>query len=327
MSNRTRWGILGTGRIAGKFAEGLEAVPGAELVAVGSRTQESADAFADERNIPRRHACYEDLAADSDVDAIYVATPHALHHDNALLCIEAGKAVLCEKPFAINEAQAREMVEAARSKGVFLMEAMWTRFLPNVVRLRKLLAEGRIGDVHMLAGDFGFRAAVDPNGRLFDPALGGGALLDVGVYLVSLASMALGEPETVEATAHLGETGVDERTSFALGWGSGQVASFLTSIRTNTPMEATWFGSEGRIRQHRAFWMGGPMTLSAGDATEEFPRPESEGNGYNFQAVEVQQRLAAGDIESPVMPLDESIAVMRTLDRIRAKIGLRYPME
>src|SRR5215216_7626821 len=198
---KTRWGILGTGNIASQFARGLVALDDAELVAVGSRTAESAEAFGERFSAPRRHASYAALASDPDVDAIYIATPHPLHHDNTIMGLEAGKAVLCEKPFAINAGQAQAMIATARERGVFLMEAMWTRFLPHMVRLRELLAAGAIGEVRMLQADFGFRTSFNPQSRLFDPALGGGALLDVGVYTISFAQMILGEPDRVTGLA------------------------------------------------------------------------------------------------------------------------------
>ena len=199
-----RWGIIGTGNIAKQFARGLRVLPDAELVAVGSRSQASADAFGEEFGVPRRHASYADLAADSDVDAVYVATPHGSHMDNSLLCLEGGKAVLCEKPFAVNAAQAERMVREARSRGLFLMEAMWTRYFPLMDRVRALISEGTLGEVRQVHADFGYRAEVDPDYWLFDLHQGGGALLDVGIYPVSLASMLLGAPESVSGPCALG---------------------------------------------------------------------------------------------------------------------------
>lgn len=327
MGRKTRWGILGTGSIAKKFAEGLKSVKTAELAAVGSRQQATADKFADEFGAPRRHASYAALAADDGVDVIYVATPHAMHRQDALLCLEAGRAVLCEKPFAINEREAREMVAAARRKKVFLMEAMWTRFLPAMVRLRDLLAAGTIGQVRMVAADFGFRAGFNPKGRLFDPALGGGALLDVGVYTVSLASMILGgEPAELAALGELGQTGVDEQSAFVLRYKGGQLATLSAAVRTNTPMEATVMGTDGYVRVGSMWWCGTRLTVHSkgGDQVIDVPL---EGNGYNYEAAEVGRRLGEGKLESEVMPLEETLGVMRTLDRIRSKMGLRYPME
>ena len=327
VADTIRWGIIGTGNIAHKFATGLTSAADAELVAVGSRSQATADTFGDEFNVARRHADYESLAADDGVDAIYISTPHAMHQANTLLCLEAGRAVLCEKPFAINEAQAREMVASARTKKRFLMEAMWVRFLPYIVHLRQLLAEGAIGEVRMVAADFGFRAGVNPEGRLFNPALGGGALLDVGIYPVSLASMVFGdEPTDVVALSELGATGVDEQTACVLKYPGGRLASLTTAVRTTTAMEATILGTEGYIRLHKPWWRGSRLTVCKGDDEETIDLPP-DGNGYNYEAEEVGRCLRAGKTESAIVPLEETLAVMRTLDRIRAEIGLRYPME
>lgn len=322
-----RWGILGTGNIAKQFARGLAVLPDAELAAVGSRAQDTADAFGDEFGAARRHASYEALAADAEVDAIYVATPHSLHRENTLLCLEHGKAVLCEKPFAINAAQARDMAAAARDRGLFLMEAMWTRFIPAVVQARKWLAEGAIGEPRLVAADFGFRAGANPKGRLFNPALGGGALLDVGIYTISMASMVLGpHPDRIETTATLGETGVDEQSAFILGYGGGELAVLYTAVRTSTPVEARILGTDGHITIHNPFFKAEKVTLQAGDRTEEVELPLT-GNGYNYQAVEVMNCLRAGKTESETMPLDETLALMEIMDTIRSKWGLKYPME
>lgn len=323
-----RWGILSTGRIAGVFAEALQSLDDARLVAVGSRDADSAAAFGDRFNIPRRYASYEELAADPDVDIIYVATPHALHAENCLLCLRHGKAVLCEKPFTINARQAAEVIAVARERGIFLMEAMWTRFLPAIVRLRELLAAGAIGEVRMIASDFGFRASVDPRSRLFDPALGGGSLLDVGVYPVSLTSMIFGgEPERIATLAHFGSTGVDEEAAMILGYSGGRMAMLWSAIRTETPHETTIMGADGMIRVHPQWWRARTLTLiRSGHADEVIDAPYS-GNGYQYEAIEAMRCLRAGLTESPVMPLDETLGIMRTMDAIRRQWGLAYPME
>jgi predicted dehydrogenase len=327
MSDTFRWGILGTGNIARQFATGLQALPDATLAAVGSRSQEAADAFGAQFGAARRHASYEALAADPEVDAIYVATPHSMHRENTLLCIEHGKPVLCEKPFAINAAQSEEMVAAARARGVFLMEAMWTRFLPLLGRMRALLDARVIGEVRMLQADFGFRTGVNPKGRLFDPALGGGALLDVGIYPVSLASMVLGQPSRVASMADIGSTGVDEQAAIILGYENGQLALLSTAIRTSTPHEARIMGTNGLIRLHDQWWRGTGMTLAvSGQEPQRIDEPIA-GNGYNYEAAEVARCVRAGLLESETMPLDETLAIMRTLDAVRAQWGLRYPME
>ncbi len=327
MSAPVRWGILGPGSIAHKFAAGLQSAPDGQLVAVGSRDQLRADAFADHYGAPNRHASYEDLVADPDIDAIYVATPHPFHKDASILCLEAGKAVLCEKPFTINAAEAEAVVAVARTKGVFLMEAMWSRYLPVMAQVRQWLAEDAIGEPLVVSADFGFRANVNPEGRLFSPALGGGALLDIGIYVVSFAAMVLGaQPDRITAAAHLGETGVDEQTGVVLGYPGGGIATLSCAVRASTPHEARITGSKGTIALDPSWWKGEGATLKA-DGHEERVELVLEGNGYNYEAREVARCLAAGELESPVMPLDETVALMRILDEIRAQIGLKYPME
>lgn len=327
MGTNLRWGILGPGRIAHKFAEGLKSAAGAELVAVGSRSQDRADAFADEFDVPRRHDSYQALADDPDVDAIYISTPHSAHMDESIRCLRAHKAVLCEKPFAINADQARQVVEVARAEGVFCMEAMWTRFFPLMGRVRQLVADKAIGEVRMVMADFGFRATVDPDGRLFKPALGGGGLLDVGVYPISFASMLLGAPAQVTGLAEIGSTGVDEQAGMVFLYPGGQMAVLATGVRTTTPHDAWVLGTEGKIYIPPAFWNPRGMTVyRQGQDGEEIEMP-IEGNGYNFQAEEVAHCLAEGKTESEIMPLDETIQIMETADELRRQWGLRYPME
>lgn len=322
-----RWGILGTGKIAAQFATGLASAPGAAIAAVGSRTQGAADEFGDRFAIPRRHASYAALAADPDVDVIYVATPHTLHHDNTILCLEAGKAVLCEKPFAVNARQAEEMIATARARGLFLMEAMWSRYYPAMARARELLAAGAIGEPRILQADLGYRAKVNPEGRLFNPTLGGGALLDIGVYPISLASMIFGTPSAITSQAQLGETGVDEQNAIIFRYPGGQLAVLSSAIRTQTPHEATVMGTEGLLRigqdWHKSNWVG----VTRSGQPEEVTHLPIEGNGYNYEASEVMACLRAGKLESATMPLDETLAIVQTMDTIRAQWRLRYPGE
>jgi len=327
MTEKIRWGILGTGSIARKFATGLSVLEDAELRAVGSRSQEKADQFASAFDIPHRHASYASLADDPEVDVIYIATPHALHCENAWLCLEAGKAVLCEKPFAINATEAKSMIDCARDRGLFLMEAMWTRYLPLMVELRNMLSERVIGEVQILAADFGFCAGLNPEARLFNPALGGGALLDVGVYTVSLDSMIFGTPTSIASVAHLGETGVDEQAGIILGHPGGQLSILYTAVRTSTPQEATILGTEGSIRIHSPWWVPREMTLNVARSSPEVLQFPFVGNGYNYEASEVMRCLREGKLESDVIPLAETLRVMQTLDQIRAQWGLKYPME
>ena len=328
MNEKIRWGILGSGRIAKSLAEGLSVLPEAELAAVGSRSQESADAFGEQFNVPRRHPSYEALANDPEVDVIYVATPHSLHKENTLICLEAGKRVLCEKPFAVNAAEAREMVRVARQHDVFLMEGMWARFPPGMVKVRQLIADGAIGEVRSLQADFGFKAKDrDPKGRLFNPELAGGSLLDIGIYPVSLSSMLFGKPVEIVSTWHKGETGVDEQSAYLFRHPGGALSVMHASIQAETSQEVVISGSEGRIRIERQCWRPQEILLTREDDSEERFSLPFEGNGFNYEAAEVMRLLRAGKKESEIMPLDESIAVMETLDAIRAQWGLRYPME
>ncbi len=327
MTEPIRWGILGTGNIAHQFARGVADTPDATLVAVGSRSIDTANTFADEFDIERRHPTYEELADDDGVDAVYVSTPHPFHRDNSILLLEHGKAVICEKPFTINAGDAKAVIDVARQRDVFLMEAMWTRYLPAVVRARELIAEGAIGDVRLVQADFGFRAGINPEGRLFNLALGGGALLDVGIYVISMASMILGpRPSRVASTTQIGETGVDEQSAFLLQYPGGELAVLSCAVRTGTAVEARVFGTEGSILLHGPFFKCGALTVKRGGEEEHIDLP-LEGNGYNYEAAEVGRCLRVGLKESDVMPLDETLSLMELMDSIRAQWGLSYPME
>jgi predicted dehydrogenase len=327
MSHRVRWGILGTGRIARQFADALRRLPDAELLAIGSRSPVSARSFAEEFGVPRPYGDYLDLVSDPQIQVIYVATPHSCHAENTRLALGAGKAVLCEKPFTLNAAEAREVIAQARARKLFLMEAMWTRCFPLMTKLRDLLASDAIGEARQLSADFGFRAEYAEDSRLFEPSLGGGALLDVGVYPVSLASMLFGPPTRIVSAANLGRTGVDEEAAMLLTHDSGQLAVLHTAIRLDTAQEAIVTGTRGRIRIHSPWWRPVAMTLSPeGKSDERFEFP-LEGNGYDYEACEVMACLQAGKLESPLMPLEETLSIMKTLDTLRAQWGLKYPME
>jgi predicted dehydrogenase len=250
-----------------------------------------------------------------------------VHHPAAKLCLEAGKAVLCEKPFTVNAAEAAELIELARSRNVFLMEAMWTRFLPAFVKLRELLADRTIGEPRLLTADFGFEHNGGPEHRLFNPHLGGGALLDVGIYVCSLASMVFGRPARIQSLANLGETGVDELAAITFEYDTGAIAQLNCAVRLNTPNEAMIAGTHGMIRMPAYWWKGEQLTVHCpGQPVETIDLPMS-GNGYNYEAAEVMRCLRAGEIESLVMPHAETLAQIETLDAIRAQWGLEYPTE
>ncbi len=327
MGERIGWGIIGTGTIAHDFAADLRRAPGAELAAVGSRTAEAAEAFGRRFRVPHRHASYAALVEDPSVDVVYVATPHSLHAENSRMALEAGKPVLCEKSLTINAREALGLIELARSRRLFLMEAMWTRYLPAVIHLRELLAEGVLGDIRMLAADFGLRFDFDRHGRLFAPELGGGALLDLGVYPVSLASMVLGQPEAIVSLAKLGETGVDDQAGIVLRYERGQIACLYSSMRAATPAEATIIGTQGRIRLDAPVYKPEGMTLTLPGRRDKRIERRVDGNGLHYEAAEVMRCLIDGKLESSLMPLDESLSIMQTMDAIRAQWGLVYPGE
>lgn len=320
-----RWGILGPGSISRKFAADLRLAEGAEIVAVGSRDQDRADGFATEFEIPYAHGSYQSLAEDPRVDAVYIGTPHAFHAKHALLCLDHGKHVLCEKSLALNAPQAERMIQAARENDLLLMEAMWTRFLPAVVRLRELLAGGLIGEPRQFIADFGFRAEFDPASRLFDPTLGGGTLLDLGVYPVSFASMLFGDPIEVGGAASLGRTGVDEEACLTLRHAGGELASAALSFRVDTPREGVVLGTDGWVRIHRPWWGATRLTVHHGDGSRETLEFPERGYGYQYEADEFMALIRDGRRDSSIMPLQESLAIMRTMDTLRSAWGVKYP--
>src|SRR5271165_6566890 len=322
---QVRWGILGTGAIAGAFVTDLRLSRCGVATAVGSRRQGSADRFAKEFGIGNRHASYESLVADPHVDVIYVATPQPMHRDNAILALQGGKYVLVEKPFTMNAVEAREIVQVARERGRFAMEAMWMRFLPHVGVIRDWLGRGVLGDIITVSADHGQWFAEDPDFRLFAPELGGGALLDLGVYPVSFASMVLGRPDRIVSISDPAFTGVDAQTSMLFGYDSGAQAVLTCTLRGKSPTRASIVGTDARIEVEGDFYAPTNVTLitRSGQAT----RVESvhEGRGLRHQADEVARRLAAGEVESPLMPLNETIAIMETMDAVRAQA--RKPAE
>jgi predicted dehydrogenase len=322
-----RWGILGPGSIARRFSNDVKNLDGHKLMAVGSRDAAKADTFANEYEIPNRHGSYEALVSDPEVDVVYVATPHTFHKEHSLLALTHGKPVLCEKPFTINRGEAEAVVAEARKRGLFLMEGMWSRCFPIMVKLRELLKEGAIGELRMAQADFGFRAGVNPESRLFNPALGGGALMDVGVYTVSLASMVLGTPTAISSESHLGSTGVDEDAGMVFKYADGQIALLSTSVRLNTPHEVVLLGTEGRIKIQSPWWCPRAMTVSRSGQPDERIEIPFEGGGFQFEAEHVAACLRAGKTESDIIPLDETLSIMATLDTLRAQFGLKYPME
>ncbi|WP_079504918.1 Gfo/Idh/MocA family protein [Mesobacillus jeotgali] len=322
-----RWGILGTGGIASAFARDLAFAKNTEKTAVGSRTIESAEKFAEEHGVSRAYGSYEELVQDPAVDAIYIATPHTFHKDNVLACLRAGKAVLCEKPFTINSGELEEIIQFARDQKLFLMEAMWTRFLPPIDKVKEWIDRGEIGEVLLVKADFGFRAPWEPERRLLNPALGGGALLDVGIYPVTFASMIFGtNPEKIMSSAHIGETGVDEQFSIIMSYPSGKTATLNGAFRVDLTNEACIYGSKGSIRIPSFHSAKSATLYKNGEEAETF-KDDRQCAGYAFEIEEVGRCLSQGLIESPVVPLDESLKIMKLMDEIRGQWGLKYPFE
>jgi len=324
-----RWGILACGRIAKKFAADLQFVEGAKLVAVASRSLERAEVFAKE--FPAKHVLgsYEALVALEDVDVIYVASPHSHHYEHTLLCLKHGKAVLCEKAFAINSKQAEEMVALARSKKVFLMEALWTRFLPHYLKVREMIGNGELGDLKGVIANFGFKPQEPVPQRLFDPALGGGALLDIGIYPVFLAQSLLGVPDEITAYMNPAPTGVDEQCSIQFKYKNGMSANLFATLASNLETDADIFGTAGRIRLTSRFYEPSATIQYYPGHVESrtlVPLEREPGFGYQFEARHVGECLRQGLTESPVWGLEETLSLMKTLDKIRFAMGLVYQL-
>jgi predicted dehydrogenase len=321
---KVRWGILGPGGIAEKFAADLRLVPGAELAAIGSRSLDRAESFARQYGFARAHGSYAALAADETVDAVYVATPHAQHLDAALVCLAAGKAVLVEKPISLDLPSAARLVQAAHADDVFLMEAMWMRLNPAIRKIVELIDDGAIGWVHAIHADFGLHGPFPPEHRLRNPKLGGGALLDLGVYPINLVHLILGAPIAVRSWAHLTPEGVDETTGVLMGYQTGAIGAVTCSINGESRNAASITGTDGRIDLPPGFFAPQSFVLNRpGREPETFELP-FEGSGYQFEAAEVQRCLLAGEPESPLMPHATTLEMMSLLDTIREEIGVVY---
>ncbi|MCS5723735.1 Gfo/Idh/MocA family oxidoreductase [Herbiconiux sp. CPCC 203407] len=327
MTEPIRWGILGTGGIASTFVTDIQAA-GLAVSAVGSRRATRAEEFAGRFGIARAHASYEALVADPEVDVIYVATPHPFHAENALMAIAHGKHVLVEKPFTLNAAEAERVLTAADEAGVALLEAMWSRFLPQMVRIREIIASGTLGDVRTVLADHQQLLPSDPSHRLQSPELGGGALLDLAIYPVSLGVDLLGLPTGVLAHASMTATGVDRQTAIILEHEGGRQSVSHSALDTAGPVRAAIVGTLARIEIDRTWYA--PTTFRVidpdGRVLESF-EPASGEQGMRYEALELERMIRAGERESPVLPHAETLAIMRTLDDIRARIGLRYPGE
>jgi predicted dehydrogenase len=324
MAGKVRWGILSTGKIAQAFAQALKDVPDAVLAGVASRSQDKADAFASEFGAGAAYGSYEALVVATDIDLVYIGTPHPQHAANALMALEAGKGVLCEKAFTINRREAEGVVAFARSKRLFLMEAMWTRFLPALAEVKRIIASGEIGEVSQVVADFGFTANYGPEHRVFNPELGGGALLDLGIYPLSIAASLLGPVVDVKAQAVMGPTGVDVQTGFTLRHEGGGFSVCGCSLLARTPVELTVSGTRGHVRMNTRFHQARSVTVALEDGSTRTIDTPYLGNGYVHEVIEAQRCFQAGLIESPGMTHAETLAQMGVMDEIRRQIGLTY---
>lgn len=325
MDSTFNWGIIGPGKIARQFAADLAFIPGAQVHAVASRESSRAQAFAADFGAPFHYGNYLDILDCPDLDAVYVATPHVGHFDNTIRCLEAGIPVLCEKPLAMNFRQVELLIDTARRKNTFLMEALWTRFLPSTRFLLELIRKGEIGELVGVKADFGFRSDLPPEDRIFNKALGGGALLDIGIYPVFLALLLFGKASEIKAMAKIGSTGVDEDTHVLLRYPGGQLAQLHASFLADTRREAYVYGDAGTIHLH-ADWYQQTQLSIFGSKSEQRSYPiEKKGLGYHYEAQEMMDCIAAGKIESEKMSHAFSAALMLSLDSIRREIGLIYP--
>ncbi len=354
-----RWGILGTGFIAGEFAKGLSAVNQGQLYGISSRNPANAQAFAQIFQVPRVYESYTELVKDPDIDVVYIATPNQTHKDLCILCLEAGKPILCEKPFTLNVQEAREVIEVARRQQVFCMEAMWMRFMPLIQTVKSLIEEGAIGNVKMLTADFGYPFAYDANNRFFAPEFGGGALLDRGVYGISLAYYLLGEPSKISSQAAIASTGVDEQSVIIFNYPQGELAVLSQSLCTYSSNQAVIMGTKGKITIEELFIKPEKIAVEYfSQLTQSYPSPliplsskqkliaaikqnqllkrlyllgsdllkskkitiqPLAGNGYNYEAIEVMNCLNQGQLESKIMPLEETLKIMEIMDQIRTQ--------
>jgi len=319
-----RWGIIGPGKIAQKFAVALTLAGSAQLEAIASRDGNRAREFAEKFNAPRYFDSYEALVKDPDIDAIYVATPHAFHCEQTILALTHGKPVLCEKPMALTQREVGKMVQAARDNKVFLMEAMWTRFLPHMQKILQLVYEGHLGTIRYVRADFGFAGPYHPDNRLFNLALGGGALLDIGVYPLFLCLAILGAPQNILATGQLAVTGADESSHALLQYDTGATAVLSSTFAAQTSISAEIAGTEGLIEIPAAWYKNDRFTLRRPGVEPETFQLEPMVNGFEYQIRELMQCVDKGLIESPSMSHDFSLLLSRTMDEIRRQTGVRY---
>jgi predicted dehydrogenase len=323
-----RWGVLAPGGIARDWTAALHATTTSRVTAVGSRSQERAQTFAGDFGVERAYGSYEELVADDGIDAIYVASPHSEHHDHALLALQAGKPVLVEKAFTRNAAEAAAVIEAARSRGLLLVEAMWTRFLPHIDVVRRCLEDNVLGEVKTVEADHGQQLFPDGPRRMAEPELAGGALLDLAVYPIAFAHLVLGGFDTVSATGTLAETGVDASETIAVVGPDGAIGTLSSTMLAKTPCAASISGTAARLEIDGWFYQPNTVRLLGTDDREidRFESPRRE-HGLAYEAAEFARLLSAGSTESDLLPLDETLQIMHVMDDVRAQLGVVFPGE
>ncbi len=327
MKNKVKWGIIAPGKIAGKFASDMKLVKDAELFAVASRDLNNAKQFAHQYGAKKAYGSYSELAMDSEVEVVYIASPNSFHYEQTMLCLENNKHVLCEKPMGMNSIEVTRMVETAKRKNLFLMEALWTRFIPSYFKCKELIENNSIGEIRSIHSDFGFKVEAASDSRLLNRNLGGGSLLDIGIYPVFLALSLAGEPEEIKASSIFGPTGVDLSTSIVFQYPSRQITALLSaSFLASTSLESRITGTAGSIKLHRPWHSPGTTELVIGEKSSHFKFDEP-GFGYEYEIAEVNKCILKEKVESDFFPSSESLALHRTLDRIRKEIGLFYPNE
>jgi predicted dehydrogenase len=324
MKRNYRWGILGAGRIAEKFCTAISETAGADVYAVASRDAERANAYAAKYNATVVYTDYAALVKDANVDIIYIATPHAFHYDQTMLCLQNNKPVLCEKPMSLSSEKTADMLATATKSNLFLMEGMWTRCMPFIEKILSLIKEGMIGEPQYVQADFGFVAAFDPESRLFDKALGGGSVMDVGIYPIFLATLIFGEPSVIKSVSKLAATGVDTYASILLQYPGGQSAQLLSTINFNTPIEAMIIGTKGRIQIHNPWFKATAITVHLNDGTQQHFDMPHQSNGFEHQINEVMYCLDNGLLQSPKVPHQLTLLISKIMDEVLQQAGVNY---
>lgn len=325
--NTFNWGLIGPGRIANRFAEGFAALPDARLLAVASQNRLRGKAFADKHNISKVYESYENLVEDPEINAIYIATPHRFHYEQILLCFQAGKPVLCEKPLTVNAEQTMDLVKRSQEQKLFLMEALWSRYLPIYGQVRSWLDQKEVGEIKLLSSSFGFKVPRDLQDRLLNPEMAGGVLLDMGVYNVSISQWVLGkDPIKVSSQTYLGETGVDEMNLVNMDYGNGAYSQFNCGFTAQLRNDFVIHGTQGQIRIHNMFWDTDKATLTRGGQEITSIQP-FDASGFEYQTREAMECIQSGQLESSRMPHTQTIGAMKIMDAIRSQAGFRYPFE